>query len=290
MESSSPKKPKPVPRSLATPHPAPERWREVYDAIKVMRAGRTAAVDTMGCDQAQTAETDPKNKRLTTLISLMLSSQTKDEVTDAAVKSLRTALGGSLSLTALLNADADTISNAINKVGFWRRKTDYIMRSAVILRDRFDSDVPKDIDDLCSLPGVGPKMGFLCLQAAWNINSGIGVDVHVDRITNRLGWHNPPTLGHPEKTRQRMIRLNLESWLPTELHHEINHLLVGFGQEICLPLRPRCDECSLSKTGLCPSAETVTKAKTRKTKTVKTPSAKVEIEYEETSTLNEPPA
>lgn len=94
-----------------------------------------------------------------------------------------------------------------------------------------------------------------------------------------------------------------------ELHHEINHLLVGFGQvrwlsrlldaifiapasqqEICLPLRPRCDECSLSKTGLCPSAETVTKAKTRKTKTVKTPSAKIEIEYEETSTLNEPPA
>lgn len=59
-ESSSPKRLKPVPRSLATPHPAPERWREVYDAIKVMRAGRTAAVDTMGCDQAQTAETDPK--------------------------------------------------------------------------------------------------------------------------------------------------------------------------------------------------------------------------------------
>lgn len=59
-ESTSPKKPKPVPRSLATPHPAPERWREVYDAIKDMRAGRTAAVDTMGCDQAQTAETDPK--------------------------------------------------------------------------------------------------------------------------------------------------------------------------------------------------------------------------------------
>lgn len=116
----------------------------------------------------------------------MLSSQTKDEVTDAAVKTLRAALGGSISLSSLLNADADTISNAINKVGFWRRKTEwvhiiiahsllklmnpsYIMRTAVVLRDRFDSDVPKDIDDLCSLPGVGPKMGFLCLQAAWNM-------------------------------------------------------------------------------------------------------------------------
>ena len=56
----------------------------------------------------------------------MLSSQTKDEVTDAAVKSLRAALGGSLSLTALLNADASTISAAIQKVGFWRRKTEYV--------------------------------------------------------------------------------------------------------------------------------------------------------------------
>ncbi|VDB84517.1 unnamed protein product [Peniophora sp. CBMAI 1063] len=250
-----------------------------------MRAGRTAAVDTMGCDQAQIAETDPKSKRLTTLVSLMLSSQTKDEVTDAAVKALRAALGGSLSLDALLNAKASTISSAIQKVGFWRRKTDYIMRTAVMLRDRFDSDVPKDIDDLCSLPGVGPKMGFLCLQAAWNINSGIGVDVHVDRITNRLGWHKPSTLGHPEKT-----RLNLESWLPSELHHEINHLLVGFGQEICQPVRPRCDECTLSKTGLCPSAETVTKSETRKKTVVKTPSAKIEIEYEKASIVNEPPS
>ena len=56
----------------------------------------------------------------------MLSSQMKDEVTDAAVKSLRAALGGSLSLTALLNADASTISAAIQKVGFWRRKTEYV--------------------------------------------------------------------------------------------------------------------------------------------------------------------
>ena len=59
-QSSSPKKPKAVPRSLETPHPAPEHWQEVYEAIKLMRAGRTAAVDTMGCEQSQSAETDPK--------------------------------------------------------------------------------------------------------------------------------------------------------------------------------------------------------------------------------------
>lgn len=84
-----------------------------------------------------------------------------------------------------------------------------------------------------------PKMGFLALQAAWNQwvnsnhiylhlimfrNDGIGVDVHVHRITNRLGWHNPPT------TQAEQTRLNLQSWLPKELHRDINKMLVGFGQ------------------------------------------------------------
>ena len=61
-------------------------------------------------------------------------------------------------------------------------------------------------------------------------NAGIGVDVHVHRITNRLGWHKPPTKT-PEQT-----RLNLQSWLPTELHPEINHMLVGFGQVSLQPV------------------------------------------------------
>ena len=87
------------------------------------------------------------------------------------------------------------------------------------MRDEFDSDVPKTVDELCSLPGVGPKMAFLCLHAAWDMcvislpapfpsryklvgirNVGIGVDVHVHRITNRLKWHKPPTK-NPEETR-----------------------------------------------------------------------------------------
>ncbi|KAI6094042.1 DNA glycosylase, partial [Pisolithus croceorrhizus] len=220
----SPKKSKVIPQSLAAPHPAPERWKEAYDAIKEMRSRIPAPVDTMGCDQAQWKEQDPKNSRFATLISLMLSSQTKDEVTDAAVAKLRTAVGGSLSVDAVIAADEATISEAISKVGFWRRKTQYIKQAAQRLRDDFDSDVPKTVDELCSLPGVGPKMAFLALQVAWKLNFGIGVDVHVHRITNRLGWHQRPTK-NPEET-----RLNLQSWLPKELHGEINHMLVGFGQ------------------------------------------------------------
>ncbi|KAJ3556462.1 hypothetical protein NM688_g2013 [Phlebia brevispora] len=275
----SPRKAKAIPQSLAVPHPAPPNWREVYDKIKDMRQSIVAPVDTMGCDQAQFGETDPRNRRFATLVSLMLSSQTKDEVTDAAVAKLREAVGGSLSVDAILKADESKISEAIAKVGFWRRKTQYIKQAAQKLHDEFDSEVPKTVDELCSLPGVGPKMAFLALQVAWNINVGIGVDVHVHRITNRLGWHKPPTK-NPEET-----RLNLQSWLPVELHPEINHLLVGFGQTICAPVGPRCDQCELSN-GLCPSAKKAPKKTQRRAKTVISTAGgpQIEIAVEKTTT------
>ncbi|KAF9788117.1 DNA glycosylase [Thelephora terrestris] len=257
----APKKQKPVRQSLDTPHPTPEHWKEQYETIKSMRARLKAPVDTMGCDQAQNGETDPKNRRFATLVSLMLSSQTKDEITDAAISKLRAALGGSISVDGIIDAEESTISQAIDKVGFWRRKTGYLKKAAQKLRDDFDSDVPKTVDELCSLPGVGPKMAFLALQTAWKLNAGIGVDVHVHRITNRLQWHKPPTK-NPEET-----RLNLQSWLPSELHGEINHRLVGFGQTVCLPVGPRCDLCELNAKGpeRCPSAQKVVNSKNRKT-------------------------
>ncbi|KAH9930839.1 DNA glycosylase [Fomitopsis serialis] len=258
--SASPKKQKPIQQALETPHPAPARWSEAYSTIKDMRSRIVAPVDTMGCNRAQLEETIPQNQRFATLVSLMLSSQTKDETTFAAVGKLREAVGGSLSVDAVLKADASAISEAICKVGFWRRKTQYIKQATQRLRDDFNSDVPKTVDELCSLPGVGPKMAFLCLQDAWKLNAGIGVDVHVHRITNRLGWHKPPTKT-PEET-----RLNLQSWLPLELHPEINALLVGFGQTICLPVGPRCDSCELNK-DLCPSARKG-KSKSKKEKAV----------------------
>jgi endonuclease-3 len=89
-------------------------------------------------------------------------------------------------------------------------------------------------------------MGYLTLSAAWGRHEGIGVDVHVHRITNLWGWHKVQT---PEQT-----RASLESWLPKEKWHDINNLLVGFGQTICLPVGRKCGECKLAERGLCPSA------------------------------------
>lgn len=63
----------------------------------------------------------------------------------------------------------------------------------------FNGDIPATVEGLISLPGVGPKMAHLCVQTAWGKCEGIGVDVHVHRITNRLGWHKTKT---PEETRE----------------------------------------------------------------------------------------
>ncbi|KZV96558.1 DNA glycosylase [Exidia glandulosa HHB12029] len=189
---ASPKKQKPIQMELAVPHPAPEHWREVYDLIHQMCEGVDTPAELEG-------DSDPKTKRFVTLIALMLSSQTRDEVTHAAVGNLRTALNG-LTLESVLAAEDSVISAAIAKVRFWRRKTEYIKKTSQKLKDDYDGDVPKTVEELCSLPGVGPKTAFLCLQSAWKLNVGIGVDTHVHRITNRLGWHKPPTTT-PEQTR-----------------------------------------------------------------------------------------
>jgi endonuclease-3 len=125
---------------------------------------------------------------------------------------------------------------------------------------------------------------------------GIGVDTHIHRITNRLGWHTPRTyeeVGAKNKTKdvdkQRRIdqtRRNLESWFPKDLWPNINNRLVGFGQVICLPVNPRCDQCTLSDKGLCPSARKVTeeekwkRAPGRGSKMSRAGKAKVEVVLE----------
>lgn len=90
-------------------------------------------------------------------------------------------------------------------------------------------------------------MAYLCMSVAWGRTEGIGVDVHVHRITNLWGWNKTKT---PEETRAA-----LQSWLPKDRWHEINHLLVGLGQSVCLPVGRKCGECDLGMEGLCKAAD-----------------------------------
>lgn len=214
--------------------PAPKRWKQQLEALTKQRKRIIAPVDGSGCEDAggddrradlwrqESKEDQQRRERFTILVSLMLSSQTKDEVTAQAVRNLQLNLSDGLSVRGILSATDDEISANINKVGFWRRKTGYIKSAASILEQQYQSDVPKDIDELCSLPGVGPKMAFLTLQSAWKINLGIGVDVHVHRMSNRLGWCKTKD---PEDT-----RLVLQSWLPKEVR-AVDFAILGCPRE-----------------------------------------------------------
>jgi endonuclease-3 len=249
----------------------PANWEKVYNVTAEMRKRVLAPVDTMGCESLAEETRSPLDRRLQTLIALMLSSQTKDTVTAVAMKNLQENIPGGFNLEGLLNVDPDHLNEMIGKVGFHNNKTKYIKKVAPILRDDFGGDIPDTIEGLISLPGVGPKMGYLTLSAAWGRHEGIGVDVHVHRITNLWGWHKT---NNPEGT-----RAELESWLPKEKWHDINHLLVGFGQTICLPVGRKCGECELSGLGLCPSAVTKSPVKKR----VK----KIEVEAEDRAVKEE---
>lgn len=224
-----------------------------------MRRNLQAPVDTMGCETLAQPDVPPRDQRLQTLVALMLSAQTKDTVTAAAMINLQQNMPGGFTLPSLLAIPPEDLNKLIEKVGFHNNKTKYIKATASVLVENFDSDVPSTIEGLTSLPGVGPKMAYLCLSAAWGRTEGIGVDVHVHRITNLWGWHATST---PEETRRA-----LEAWLPRDLWHEINHLLVGLGQTVCLPVGRRCGECVLGTKGLCPSAVEGSPRKKRKVKT-----------------------
>ncbi|XP_048051962.1 endonuclease III-like protein 1 isoform X1 [Megalobrama amblycephala] len=218
-------------------------WRTQLSFIREMRSKRDAPVDQMGAEKCYDAEAPPEVRRYQVLISLMLSSQTKDHVTAGAMQRLRE---HDLSVNAILNMDEETLGKLIYPVGFWRTKVKYIKQATALIQQEFGGDIPNTVEGLIRLPGVGPKMAHLAMDIAWNQVSGIGVDTHVHRISNRLGWTRKETKS-PEETRRA-----LEEWLPRDLWSEINWLLVGFGQQVCLPVGPLCSMCLNQHT--CPSA------------------------------------
>ena len=213
---------------------APKNWQQQLENIREMRRDRNAAVDGQGCERTADVTASPKVQRYQILISLMLSSQTKDQVTFQAMKKLKE---NNLTVENILKMSEDKIGELIKPVGFWKKKAGYIKKATTICHEQYADDIPPTVEELVRLPGVGPKMAYITMNVAWNKLSGIGVDTHVHRISNRLGWVKKPT-SMPEQT-----RIALESWLPIEEWNDVNVLLVGFGQQICLPVKPSCSKC-----------------------------------------------
>ncbi|XP_013202573.1 endonuclease III-like protein 1 isoform X5 [Microtus ochrogaster] len=230
---------------LKMPMWEPQNWQQQLANIRIMRSKKDAPVDQLGAEHCYDASAPPKQvQRYQVLLSLMLSSQTKDQVTAGAMQRLR---AQGLTVENILQMDDDMLGRLIYPVGFWRNKVKFIKQTTAILQQRYEGDIPASVAELVALPGVGPKMAHLAMAVAWGTVSGIAVDTHVHRIANRLRWTKKVTKT-PEATRTA-----LEEWLPRGLWSEINGLLVGFGQQICLPVHPQCQAC-LNR-ALCPAAQ-----------------------------------
>jgi len=264
------KRPPPVKICYSDMTTPPTEWEKCYENIQTMRKERTAPVDSMGCERAHDQGATPQIQRFQCLVSLMLSSQTKDEVNYAAMMRLRE---HGLTVENILNTDEEKLGQLIYPVGFWRNKAKYLLRTCTVLKEKYNSDIPDTVAGLCKLPGVGPKMAHLTMNIAWGNQSGIGVDTHVHRIVSRLGWTKQEECKTPEQTRQC-----LEAWLPKDKWTEINWLLVGFGQEICLPVGPKCGDC-LNKE-LCPMGREWKESPRKKSKESPSKRKKISIPYE----------
>ncbi len=155
----------------------PANWQEIYDAVTEMRKLHPAPVDTMGCENHMEDDSlSPKVKRFHTLVSLMLSSQTKDTTNALTMQRLRRELPSpGLTLENILECEPEKLNEIIWAVGFHNNKTKFIKAAAEVLRDQYEGDIPDTVEGLMSLPGVGPKMAYLCLSAAWGRTEGIGV-------------------------------------------------------------------------------------------------------------------
>ncbi len=131
----------------------------------------------------------------------------------------------------------ETIERLIYPVGFYRTKARHLKRLPGVLRERFGGRVPDTVEELTELPGVGRKTANLVVALGFG-KPAICVDVHVHRITNRLGLVSTRT---PLETEMELRRI-----LPVRYWRTWNSYLVAFGQTRCTPRRPRCDGCPLA--------------------------------------------
>lgn len=167
------------------------------------------------------------------LISTVLSLRTKDEVTGPATDRL---FDVAKIPEEMIQLSSESIEKLIYPVGFYKTKAKQILKISDILINKYQSQVPADLDLLLELPGVGRKTSNLVMAVAFG-KPAICVDVHVHRISNRLGICNTK---NPEET-EFYIRENVSQKIWTEF----NRPLVALGQVICRPISPKCFICPI---------------------------------------------
>jgi endonuclease-3 len=165
------------------------------------------------------------------LVATMLSARTRDETTEIVAEKLFKKISKP---EDILKFSEEELSSMIKPVGFYRTKAKNLIKTSKILIKKYKGKVPVNFDELISLPGVGRKTANLVQILSFGIDT-ICVDTHVHRISNRIGFVKTKT---PEQTEASLKKKIHKKWWK-----RINTILVVYGKKICLPIRPKCEEC-----------------------------------------------
>ena len=176
------------------------------------------------------------------LIATILSAQSTDVRVNIVTKSLFRKYPGP---AAFANANQVEMERDVKQTGFVRNKAKAVIACSKAIVERHGGEVPRTMEELTALPGVGRKTANVVLGNAFKINVGVVVDTHVARVSGRLGL----TAHHePEKIEQDLMKLiQQREWTV------FSHRLIYHGRQICIARKPKCAECDLND--VCPSAE-----------------------------------
>lgn len=173
-------------------------------------------------------------------IAVLLSAQT----TDKGVNKVTPALWERYPTVAdLAAADIRDVEDIIRTIGFYHTKAANVIKCAQIVVSEYGGEIPRTMEEIQLLPGVGRKTANVVLNEAFDIVEGIAVDTHVFRIAHKLKLSNAET---PAKTEGDLLKI-----YPREWWGPINHQWVLFGRDTCVARKPKCAECFLCD--LCPS-------------------------------------
>ena len=173
------------------------------------------------------------------LVATILSAQCTDVRVNIVTKELfrKYPTAADLARAELADLEAE-----IRSTGFFRNKAKNIQACCQALVERYDGEVPQDLETLVELPGVGRKTANVVLGTAFGLATGVVVDTHVTRLSRRLGM---TTQKDAEK-----IERDLMEQVPRKEWIDFSHRLIHHGRRICTASRPKCDECSMNK--FCP--------------------------------------
>lgn len=168
------------------------------------------------------------------LIAVILSAQCTDDRVNKTTPDLFKSYSKP---EEFANIDLNLLEDFIHPCGFYKNKAKNIKATSQIIVDNYNGEVPKSMEELMSLPGVGRKTANVVMLEAFESPQGVAVDTHCKRLANRIGFSKQK---EPEKIEQDLLKL-----FPEKYYKDLNHVLIWHGRNICISRNPKCSSCPI---------------------------------------------